>query len=277
MIDNLTIQNIRVFKGDPRCFDLKKLTVFTGTNSSGKSTLLKILPLLRQTQGIRESAEAEDSKLRLKGGQVDLGHYRSLISDNITERSMGLGITFSKKVECGTIRWLRAMKAGTVQQFKMDNPSDSHLVDYSLDCMFQFTAEPEKKNTSRQTSPGTLKNATFSLIHKGEVLLKWTIARIETDDPARVEGLYTFTIPKSLPVALGMDRFFRPLNESEIDTRSYIVAVRGILPAVIVAESVSSKPEEENVKDGKGDLPWNKWPLPFPLGFDFTPRRSQLE
>src|SRR5438105_9668050 len=78
MIGELRVQNVRLFGGeDPQAFPLAPLTVLTGTNSSGKSTVLKILPLLRQTQGIGEAAITEDGKLRLKGTQVDLGTFQS--------------------------------------------------------------------------------------------------------------------------------------------------------------------------------------------------------
>jgi predicted ATPase len=43
MLTGVSVGNMRVFEGDPWHFDLRPLTIFCGTNSSGKSTLLKAL------------------------------------------------------------------------------------------------------------------------------------------------------------------------------------------------------------------------------------------
>lgn len=48
MITNFRVQNFKAFE-DPGVIDLKALTLLSGTNSAGKSSLLQALLLLKQT------------------------------------------------------------------------------------------------------------------------------------------------------------------------------------------------------------------------------------
>ena len=74
------------------------MTVFCGTNSAGKSTILKALLLLQQSQAVRESYGDSEGRLRLAGNQVDLGSYSSFVSNNETRRSVSLSITIKNRM-----------------------------------------------------------------------------------------------------------------------------------------------------------------------------------
>ena len=59
MMTQVSLKNVRIFGDELKSFELSPLTVFCGTNSSGKSTILKLLALLRQSHGIRVRLKKE--------------------------------------------------------------------------------------------------------------------------------------------------------------------------------------------------------------------------
>lgn len=92
MITNLRAQNFKSWKdtGDLR---LAPLTGFFGTNSSGKSSILQVLLMMKQT------AESSDpNRVLLLGGDpksyVDLGSFVDLIHRHEFARTLGLSLTW---------------------------------------------------------------------------------------------------------------------------------------------------------------------------------------
>ena len=75
MIDHISLQNFKASRDvDVR---LAPLTVLAGLNSSGKSSILQAIALLRQTYGIDD----QPAGLVLGGDLVHLGHGRDLLSE----------------------------------------------------------------------------------------------------------------------------------------------------------------------------------------------------
>src|ERR1700694_5663584 len=120
MITSIELENVRIFEDGDWKFPLHPLTVFCGTNSSGKSTILKTLLLLRQTQGIDESYSMLPGKLRFSGTQVDLGNYCAFVSHNDYQREVGLALTIKDLIPLGFVKQIRAANKG-------ENFSDSSL------------------------------------------------------------------------------------------------------------------------------------------------------
>ena len=89
MIRELRIQN---FKGweDTGPIQLAPLTIFFGTNSSGKTSLLQFLLLLKQT------AQSPDRRLVLhygdSGTPIQLGTYRDLVHQHEVNRPLGFSL-----------------------------------------------------------------------------------------------------------------------------------------------------------------------------------------
>jgi len=81
MITEIELENVRLFEDSSWHFSLPPLSVFCGTNNSGKSTILKTLLLLRQSQEIREPRSERQGRLELVGQQVDLGNYSFLVQE----------------------------------------------------------------------------------------------------------------------------------------------------------------------------------------------------
>src|SRR5262245_6293902 len=92
MFTRILVKDLRVFAGKRHTFDLSPLTVFCGTNSSGKSTLLRVLPLLREN--IRPSgARALNHRFQFKTSDVDFGNFRAAVSENDVSRMLEIGVT----------------------------------------------------------------------------------------------------------------------------------------------------------------------------------------
>ncbi len=83
---NLNIHNFRSFQHQN--FEFSKVNLLIGTNSSGKSSLLKFLRMLKQ------STESKDGVLNLRGrnfGELDLGNYKEIIYNNDTSLNLEFG------------------------------------------------------------------------------------------------------------------------------------------------------------------------------------------
>jgi predicted ATP-dependent endonuclease of OLD family len=83
-LSKITFNNFRVFEKDT--FDFKPLTVLTGSNSSGKSTIVKALILLQEN--LKPSNYL--GRLTFKDGFHNLGNFQSIL----TKESSGKTITF---------------------------------------------------------------------------------------------------------------------------------------------------------------------------------------
>jgi predicted ATPase len=70
---------------------LGPLTVFTGANSSGKSSIVQSILLLAQTQ----TSKVTDRALVLNGELAKLGTFDDVLHDRAPEREIGLGFTLS--------------------------------------------------------------------------------------------------------------------------------------------------------------------------------------
>lgn len=69
--------------------ELRRITLLVGRNSSGKSTFLRALPLLRQSLMTRTSAP-----ILWFGGLVDFGSFKNAISDNDPKKAMSFSFGF---------------------------------------------------------------------------------------------------------------------------------------------------------------------------------------
>lgn len=201
MIKSIELGNVRIFEGEDWNFKLLPLTVFTGTNSAGKSTLLKTLLLLRQSQGIRESTGALQGKLRFVGSQVDLGNYNSFVSHNDDRLDIVIGITIQDAVPAGLIK---AFKSPSVTIRGND------LTPYELKATFRFgsvdrTSMVEQQGVSltkedadelsSSMPQGLLKTADFQISVDGKPLTSWKVlsSASATDEKTRD---YEIMMPK---------------------------------------------------------------------------------
>jgi len=273
-----------LFADDVRTFRLAPLTVFCGSNSSGKSTILKIFPLLRQSQGIRESAEEESGKLRFKGTQVDLGNYSTLVSNNEISRKMQFGIRVSDQAPEDFVAFLRFVKERKTGEFTPSKLRDQPA-EYELDCSFEFFGEvPDQTNppsgkTDKLVSGGLLK-AEFAIIVNGEALLQWSIEKLEAakDKPVHAfsdeasQRLYKFFLPTAFFEKIGMAEQISPQESERPEFTTLITLIRGLLPTTIIADP---KPEPTTTP-AENEHNWQRWPLPPLIDWQFDQFKKAL-
>ena len=88
MITNIRLQNLKALK-DTGYLKIRPLTFLIGPNSSGKSTLLQALLMIKQTV---DSTDMRNPLLT-NGPWVEMGSYRDLIHDNNVENTLKIDIT----------------------------------------------------------------------------------------------------------------------------------------------------------------------------------------
>ena len=84
-MNQISIKNVRSLEDIPT-LDLKPLTVLLGKNSSGKSTFLRIFPLLKQSCSLMTRGV-----LSFFGDFVDFGEFKDIKTSNITDDFIELG------------------------------------------------------------------------------------------------------------------------------------------------------------------------------------------
>jgi AAA15 family ATPase/GTPase len=91
MIKAIELENFKAF-GKRATIQFAPITLIFGENSSGKSSILQSLNVLKQT---RESREVGALLLpRTDHGFVDLGSYQELIFDHDHSRKLRIKVTF---------------------------------------------------------------------------------------------------------------------------------------------------------------------------------------
>jgi len=143
-INSFRVQNLRSIcdSGDIK---LKPITILVGRNSSGKSTLARIFPLLRQ------SAEASKRGPILWWGRlVDFGSFDEAINRDAENKEIGIDFklefeaddfTAPKRRGVGVISTLRFIQSGSIQislKFKND-PSGTYTSSLNISA-FDFNA-----------------------------------------------------------------------------------------------------------------------------------------
>lgn len=86
----LTVNNYRSFIQQD--FDFKRINIIIGENSSGKSSLLKLFLLLKQTMN-----NPNDANLVLNGDFVDLGNYRETVYYQKSSKNIAFKFAFGKE------------------------------------------------------------------------------------------------------------------------------------------------------------------------------------
>jgi hypothetical protein len=89
MLKEYQISNFKAF-AKPESVPIKPITLIFGPNSSGKSSVLQSLLMLKQTLADREDPL---TPLLFKGDLVDLGSYRELIHRHELERSFSFKVS----------------------------------------------------------------------------------------------------------------------------------------------------------------------------------------
>jgi predicted ATPase len=92
MISALSIHNFKAFQEQP--LQLRPITLLTGLNGSGKSSVLHVLLLLRQSY---EAAGFAIGKLNLNGNYVHLGTAQDILNESATDDQIEVRLTLQDK------------------------------------------------------------------------------------------------------------------------------------------------------------------------------------
>lgn len=103
MIEAIALRNIRIFTNADFPFVLKPLTLLCGTNSSGKSTLLKSILLLKQSQSPRARYESPQGEIQVIGPQLDLGNFNNVVSNNDANNDATISIKLDVTEELSVV------------------------------------------------------------------------------------------------------------------------------------------------------------------------------
>ena len=240
MIRGIEIENVRIFGGKAYSFSLPELTVFCGTNSSGKSTVLKSILLLRQSI----------DGLRFAGPEVDLGDYSSFVSHRNPDRDVSVAITFDDKLEprvCSLM--LPAPKD------KDDSKKDARVKSQAnIPCLVKvsFTFCPAAKPSSDQgtlfdlanetkvlegiTHQGILKSVTYETTVNEKKLFSWEV-RLAGELANKKDSYdYEILMPKRYFEGVGGTKI---MKVEKANGRNFVkakVSIKGIMPSGIFAE-----------------------------------------
>jgi AAA15 family ATPase/GTPase len=91
MINGIGLQNFRSYV-DKTFINLKPITVFVGKNSSGKSSLLRTFPLLRQSV-----EENTTGPILWYGRFVDFGDFTDVLSRNSENKEITFSFSLSSR------------------------------------------------------------------------------------------------------------------------------------------------------------------------------------
>ena len=91
MLRRILLSNLKAFKGD-HGVALAPLTLIYGSNSSGKSSLIQSLLLLKQTL---DTSDPEQPALVIRGNLVDLGSVPGILTNHDTSLPLRIGVDLS--------------------------------------------------------------------------------------------------------------------------------------------------------------------------------------
>lgn len=167
MLTYLELENFRAFSKRVR-LDVRPITVLIGKNSSGKSTVLKFLQMLRQSVNGHEGAF-----FKTDGGHVSLGAWRDLKNDSTSGRYLKFALGFRSKISPLSYYMRSVMEStGPAEAVKTDfGLSDLPWINYRLagerfylgdGTRGKFEIIAEEAGTSVfQRKSGTLNGITF--------------------------------------------------------------------------------------------------------------------
>lgn len=278
MIRAIELANVRVFKGPrPVRFSLPRLAVFCGTNSAGKSTVVKVPLLLRQSQGVGEAFQNSRGLLRLVGNQVDLGTYASFVSSNDTAKDVEIGLEVDNVMPNAVVAALRTWRinGGTPGSVA---PVEDRSVEYRLNARFIFglRRRPLTKRSKRdkefadsdeggsRARGAVLKQCRFELSVAKEKLLDWQVSLVP--DPAHAplgEPRYEMLFPTMLLRGIGWLDLMERRPDEEEGYSKVPAELSGILPSGL---RVRLRGNQSASKGQKKPVQHTIWPLPYAIG-----------
>jgi len=162
MITKLNLKNFKTFGDSLQTIPLKKLTLIFGANSSGKSSIIHSLLLLKQS--------AMDTSIILlpKGNMIDLGTFKEMIYCHLSDKIMSIGIEIDGKEE---ITWDFESKENIIS-IKSFNGRTSKFVRHLENAFFgSYGFDAEKIDCKNYPFVKTIKKLTKDINSKISISL----------------------------------------------------------------------------------------------------------
>lgn len=268
MITEVRLQNVRIYDRGEWKFPLSDLTILCGTNSAGKSTVLKCLLLLRQNLLLRDPASSAGTspRLRFSGGFTDLGNFRSLVSHNDTARDLHLGVSITSAMTSENFAYLNPDLAYIWDPVRNEaGRRQTEYIDYQLDADFDFgtrqsfvaldAQKPDKQldlrieetdDDSAAEHRALLKAARFCIRSAdGEIWVTFEVVRRASSPKSNQPG-YFLRIPKRLFAWYRELMSLEYMDDSDPEFGLARVSMPGLYPERILAEprAAGSVPDE---------------------------------
>lgn len=289
MIKELSVSNARIF-GGPKTwvFPFSDLSIFCGTNSAGKSTILKTLLLLQQNSARLGEERRTTGVLQFSGKSVDLGDYQSFISNNDSTKPLKISIVIE--------HFFPRLKLETLEKwcdpdiFELIKPvySEKEKNRYQLKADFVFVPSTffsdflalEQPNegavnadsmltgvvADQSIARGMLQSCSFDVSVSGVSVLKWQIegkvAAEKSDRKAEkttakdLEIEYFLSFPLKFFKAFDGDRML-VADLNRINEKGYInfkAVMTGLFPIAILGEMPSAATPKERARKGGGGM-----------------------
>jgi len=116
MIEKVTLKNFKCFIDHSFCFS--NLTVFAGSNASGKSSVIQALLLLRQSY---ESKYLEKRQLQLNGKLFSVGTVEDLIMEGEENRTITIGVSENGQYEIFDFEYEGGKRSGFMLPLKKES------------------------------------------------------------------------------------------------------------------------------------------------------------
>lgn len=186
-MDQIRVKNLRTL-GDSGYIELKKINVLLGRNSSGKSTLARVFPLLKQGAKLKSK-----SGIIWFGSDVDFGSFQDAKSKS-SKKNETIDFTFIKEdLEIIPSSLYFQQKQGT----KKRRNSKLRRVEVTAKI-----SEDEKKETSYELKVG---DCSAQFIVKGTIGSKFYIENIDLTKPAQ-DTMYFYRHSGLLPDIYPIDK-----------------------------------------------------------------------
>jgi hypothetical protein len=265
VIRSIDIENARIFEGEGWSFPLSPLTVLCGTNSAGKSTLLKVLLLLKQSLGITDALGPTKSRLRFSGSQIDLGDYSSFISHRQTYRDLLIGVSLDWMMPVSLANQLRESEGQL--QLEPDEEQEEEWEQYELSAKLKFgfmyphgqqPEESAKDRAAEDVDEGTdptrqplLKHAAFRIRSHNRELLSWEVS-VTTVGEKGERGFQIRLPRKYFAGPSGLASMEVPESGDYVEIPTFL---RGLLPDRLLGRVKFTTPDSP-------EDPFRVWPLP---------------
>ena len=140
-IDSLTIENFKCFKAE-KTFDFGRITILTGANSSGKSSVMYAILMALQSENFPK-------KLSINGEYVDLGDFKQIANQHDASKIIKIGYRFDKYDYDFISYWSEDEVSFQPKLEKIDIPTKNGVLNTLEDLKFLSLHYPIKEYRGR--------------------------------------------------------------------------------------------------------------------------------